>query len=417
MTKLHKLYKLLNILWSLRYRENRQNFEIALYEYLVRLKQSELLSTSPESPYKNETLNSGSSSGVLLIAHEFSRTGAPFAVLYLARALFALHGVRPVIISPMDGPLREEFEQEGYHTIVDPSLLSYRICSSDVCDFILGFERVIVTSLAAYGFIRHFRGIGKKLTWWIHETDDWFNAPVIMNADLSLLFAACESIWLGSPLCLPLALQYTSQDKLHLLLYGCPDTVLPHSPHESGKIIFSIVGSVDERKGQDVFVEAISRLPEELRTKAVFRIIGSPHPSVRFVKFYKTVRAKGDLFPEVEFISSVPSDELQELYAETDVFVSASRDDPMPIVITQGLMYSKLCLCSSAIGQARLLEDGKDGLIFANDSAEALSAKRAWILENPNELTALGVAGRIIYEKYFLMSSFTANVELLMQES
>jgi len=27
------------------------------------------------------------------------------------------------------------------------------------------------------------------------------------------------------------------------------------------------------------------------------------------------------------------------------------------------------------------------------------------------------VAGRIIYEKYFLMSSFTANVELLMQES
>jgi len=164
-------------------------------------------------------------------------------------------------------------------------------------------------------------------------------------------------------------------------------------------------------------VEAIGRLPEELRTKAVFRIIGSPPPSVRFVKFYKTVRAKGDLLPEVEFINNVPSGELQELYAETDVFVSASRDDPMPIVITQGLMYSKLCLCSSAIGQARLLEDGKDGLIFANDSAEALSEKIVWILENPNELAALGMAGRIIYEKYFLMSSFTANVELLMQES
>jgi glycosyltransferase involved in cell wall biosynthesis len=79
-------------------------------------------------------------------------------------------------------------------------------------------------------------------------------------------------------------------------------------------------------------------------------------------------------------------------------------------------MYSKPCLCSSAIGQARLLEDGKDGLIFANDSAEALSAKMAWILKNPNELNALGTAGRMIYEKYFLMSSFTTNVELLIRE-
>jgi glycosyltransferase involved in cell wall biosynthesis len=294
--------------------------------------------------------------------------------------------------------------------------LSYKNYSPDVCNFVLGFDRIIVTSLAAYGFIRHFRGIGRKLTWWIHETDAGFNAVVNMNADLPLLFAACESIWLGSPLCLPLALQYTSQDKLNLLLYGCPDTVLSHRPHESGKIVFSIIGSVDQRKGQDVFVEAIGRLPEELRTKAVFRIIGSPPPSLPFVNYYKAVRAKGDLIPEVEFINNVPSGELQELYAETDVFVSASRDDPMPIVITQGLMYSKPCLCSSAIGQARLLEDGKDGLIFANDSAEALSAKMAWILKNPNELNALGTAGRMIYEKYFLMSSFTTNVELLIRE-
>ena len=409
------LYKLMYIFWSLRRQENRHNFKIALHEYLVNLKQSELLSKCSESPYRKEILRSEFNSKILLIAHEFSRTGAPFAVLYLARTLFAIHGVRPVIISPADGPLREEFEREGYLTIVDPLLLSYKSHSPDVCNFVLGFDRVIVTSLAAFGFIRHFRGIARKLTWWIHETDEGFNAAANVNADLSLLFAACESIWLGSPLCLPLASRYTTRDKLRLLLYGCPDTVLPHKPHDIGRIVFSIVGSVEQRKGQDIFVEAVGLLPETLRASAVFRIIGSPSSSVLSNDYYKSVRAEGDRFPEVEFIDNVPSGALQELYAETDVFVSASRDDPMPIVITQGLMYSKLCLCSSAIGHAQLLEDGKNALVFAKNSAEALSEKMVWVLENPKELTDLGMAGRMIYENYFLMSSFATKVEDLLQ--
>lgn len=415
------LYKLLGIFWSLKDYANRKKFKlmfsVMLREYMADAKLGKLLPAESESPYKGEYSHSEINPKILLVVHEFSRTGAPYAVLYLARALYSIHGVRPAVISSQDGPLRAEFEHEGFRTIVDPLLFSYRNYSSEACDYVAKFERVIVTSLASFGFIRYFRGIGKRLTWWIHETGSGFNAVVNMNADLPLLFAACESIWLGSPLCLPLALQFTSQDKLHLLLYGCPDTVLPHRPHESGRIVFSIIGSFDQRKGQDIFVEAVGRLPRELRVKAVFRIIGSPAPSVSFADYYKTVRTKGDLIPEIEFINTVPAGELQELYAATDVFVSASRDDPMPIVITQGLMYSKLCLCSSAIGQARLLEDGKDGLIFANDSAEALSVKMAWILRNPNELTALGMAGRIIYEKYFLMSSFTTNVELLMEEA
>jgi glycosyltransferase involved in cell wall biosynthesis len=411
-----KIYKLLNALWSLKNHENRKKFTFALREYMDGVKQSQFLSTASESPYKVEALYSGINPKILLVVHDFSRTGAPYAVLYLARALFTLHGVQPAVISPKDGPLREEFEQEGFPTIVDPLLFNYRNYPPEACDFVASFERVIVTSIASVNFIRYFRGIGKRLTWWIHETDTGFSAAENMNGDLPLMFAASESIWLGSPLCLPLALRYASQDRLHLLLYGCPDTALPHRPNKTGKIVFSIVGTVDHRKGQDIFVDAIERLPDELRRKAVFRIIGSPVPSAPCVNYYKTVCAKAAHIAEAECIKNMPFDMLQEFYAETDVFVCASRDDPMPIVITQGLMYSKVCLCSSAIGQAQLLVDKKDGLIFTNESAEALSEKMAWILQNPIELAALGIAGRAIYEKYFLMSSFVKNVGDLIQD-
>jgi glycosyltransferase involved in cell wall biosynthesis len=58
----------------------------------------------------------------------------------------------------------------------------------------------------------------------------------------------------------------------------------------------------------------------------------------------------------------------------------------------------------------------KDGLIFTTGSAEALSRKIAWALQNPDELAALGMAGRAVYEKYFLMESFVQNVGNLLQD-
>lgn len=377
---------------------------------------SQFLSTPSNTPYKAEALQSGINAKVLLVVHEFSRSGAPYAVLYLARALFSLHGVRSVVISPKGGPIREEFEQEGFLTIVDPLLFGDQKHSSEAGDFVANFEKVIVTSLASFSFIHYFGYASKHLTWWIHETDIGYPWVANKGGDLPLLFAACESIWLGSPLCFPPALQYASPDKLHLLLYGCSDTAMPHRPHKSGKVVFSVVGSVEQRKGQDVFLAAIEQLPEELRAKAIFRIIGSPLPFEDSASFYKDVLTKAALMQEVECIENVPADRLLELYAETNVLVSASRDDPMPIAITQGLIFSKVCLCSSSIGHAQLLEDGKNGLIFTNESAKELSEKMAWLLQNPAELAALGIAGRAVYEKYFLMSSFVSNVENLTQD-
>lgn len=79
-------------------------------------------------------------------------------------------------------------------------------------------------------------------------------------------------------------------------------------------------------------------------------------------------------------------------------------------------MFSRVCLCSSAIGHAKLLVHKKDGLVFTNESAEQLAENMAWILQNPSELTAIGVAGRQLYEKHFLMDSFANNVANLVQD-
>ena len=363
-------------------------------------------------PYSPEVLALGKTNRFLLVSHELSLTGAPRAVLFLARALFQLHGVRSVVISPSDGAMREEFEREGFPTVVDAELFTYQSYSFGACRFVMGFEKVIVTSLASYAFVRYFRGIAKHLSWWIHETEAGFTAIRKATSDLALLFASCESIWLGSPICIPYASQYAPVDRLHVLLYGCEDEAIPQLSSNNGTVVFSLFATVEPRKGHDIFLDAVARLHEDDRRRGVFRIIGSPRDYGESQVFYRRMRAAASSIREVEFIPHVPHDMLNKFYSETDVMVSVSRDDPMPIVITQGLMFAKVCLCSSAIGHAQLLQDGKDALIFPSGSSGMLAEKIAWILNNRDASKAIGLAGRQVYEKHFRMDSFIRNVDV-----
>jgi len=352
---------------------------------------------------------------ILLVTHEFSRTGAPYAALYLARALVACCGIRATILSPEEGPLRREFEQEGFVTLIDGSWSGEGDPPPELREWVSRFDRVIVNSLAAFRFIERFRGQARRLTWWIHETAVGFDTVATMTPDLSALFCVCESLWLASPLCFPLAERYAPPEKLHLLLYGCPDRALPHRPHPSGKTVFLLVGSVERRKAQDLFLDAIERLDVELRGRALFHIVGSPLPNnPDSTLFWLRMRSRVTRLPQVRLFGNMPLQRLHALYSEADVIVSASRDDPMPIVVTEGLMHAKVCLCSSAIGQAKLLEDGKDGLIFASESAEDLARKLAWVLQHPAELPAIGRAGRAVFERYFLPSAFADNLGKLL---
>jgi len=354
---------------------------------------------------------------ILLVIHEFSRSGTPQAVLYLAQALFTFYGIRPVIMSPIDGPIREEFEKNGFPTIFEPSLSTPCDAAEEVSRFVSGFELVIATSISSYSVIRHYKDVMSRLIWWIHE--DAAGLEYIKNdlaPDLASLFDACEAVWIGSPVCSQPVLQYVAPEKIHLLLYGCEDTALPHRPHEAGRMVFTLVGSIEPRKGQDIFLAAVELLPADLRRKAVFRIIGSPWSEWSVSdNLHREILARASVIPEVECLPNMPFDQLLDYYSETDVLVSTSRADPMPIAVTLGLMFAKTCLCASSIGHVKLLKDGENALIFQNESVPELVEKMTWILENPDAVTALGASGRKVYENHFHMTTFARNVGNLIR--
>ena len=67
--------------------------------------------------------------------------------------------------------------------------------------------------------------------------------------------------------------------KVEQLIYGLPDYARESFPrydlsYAGGRPLFVTVGSMEMRKGQDIYCEAIRLLPPEVREKASFLFVG-----------------------------------------------------------------------------------------------------------------------------------------------
>jgi glycosyltransferase involved in cell wall biosynthesis len=354
-----------------------------------------------------------SKNNILLVTHELARTGAPRALLHMAQTIRREFGASPVILSPSDGPMRPAFEQAGAFVLVHPTV--FRQTDSFFQSFASSCSAVIVNGIGSTGFLLHNASSCKRLHWWLHETTRSFDAYIrpYWGKDLAGLAGIPFSVWCGSPQSLSLARVFGRRGEL--LLYGIPEEegeAAPALPKPRGEPTFLLAGTVQPRKGQDIFVKAVGLLPEAARKKARFRIIGDHEPTE--LSYAQSVAEAAAKFPEITLLPNMPLQELLAHYREADIPVSASLDDPMPIVITYGLMFGMPCIVSDAIGHA-LLPEAKDAVdVVPAGNAEALSAAMRAFIENPGRMEDYRDRARRVFEQYFSMRGFAARLGELL---
>lgn len=122
--------------------------------------------------------------------------------------------------------------------------------------------------------------------------------------------------------------------------------------------------------GQDILIEAIKRMPEDIRTKAVFYIVGQDSSAM-------AVQIKEEIvcMSEIIMTGTMNRNEINEILNKADVLVCPSREDPMPTVAAEAMMHSVPCLVSSAIGTASYLSNEENGFIFKSEDVQDLSDK------------------------------------------
>lgn len=337
---------------------------------------------------------------ILLVSHEFSRTGAPMACLMLAKTIKKIFGEPPVVMGCSDGPFRQDFEDAGIKTFLIGELPFFK---NDLKNFLDSFDLIIVNSVS-FLFFDVINNVSVPVVWWNHEVLD-MKSVKILNMDKFLL--SLKEVWFVSPLLEDFLKEHFPQVQRRFFPYGIPIEQLPERQIKSSELNFLLVGSIEKRKGIHIFIDAISALPEKMREKCSFKIIGK----VMEQGYYKKMLDRASGIKELDILPPVSHDELLQYYADCDVVISSSIVDPFPIVITEGFMHSKLCLFPESIGQALLVEDKKNAVLFKTGDAIDLKNKIEDIVLNFEKYQNIAKEGRKIYEDYFSMEKFSENVK------
>ena len=343
---------------------------------------------------------------ILLISHEFSRTGAPVVIADAAREL-KRQGFFVTVASPKDGPLRKTLLEQGILVLVDEELLQGlwtpidpAVQSRWVLDKLIGsFDLSILCTAVLHNVVSRYNHTNIPMVWWMHEGHESLR-PLsrFMPRELSEnVKVYCGGRYVQERLA-TYGLYYPSA----LFNYGVTDLATPgrqaaEQQTVGRRIVFAVVGALCRRKGQDILIEAIKRLPFRYLERAEFLFVGGPHEP-------ETVDLVQDFckyWPNARLITEISHDALFALYSQIDCIVAPSRDDPLPVVLAEGMMLSKICLCSDNVGTAYYIEDGESGFVFENENTVQLAEKLATIIDRFDALAPMRANSRKIYETVF----------------
>lgn len=347
-------------------------------------------------------MKNDSGTRILLLSHDLT-LGGPALALYHATEILRNEGYEVIFASMLDGPLRQQLLAEGIPVIVDENL---QIETMNEATWISGFNLIICNTISFYVFLSE-RNINIPFIWWLHDSLFFYDG---VDKDIlrSISRTNLDIVSVGP---VPRnALQiYAPEFRVGDLLYGVTDVSSKESSVNvamcNEKIRFMTIGYIENRKGQDILIQAIRQLPDELLKKCEFYLVGQ-NTSMLAQKIQNDIQS----IPQIIMTGTVDRNEINELLCRTDMLICPSREDPMPTVAAEAMMHSVPCILSDITGTAAYIDNGYNGIIFESENAKELADKIKWCVIHRDEIGLMGTRAREIYQKVFSMKAFESNL-------
>jgi glycosyltransferase involved in cell wall biosynthesis len=203
--------------------------------------------------------------------------------------------------------------------------------------------------------------------------------------------------------------------KVELVYHGIDFARFPPPPRRAPNdpvIILSVCRLV-EKKGTDVLLEALARLPSHVRWKFV-HVGGGPLGT----KLQRKARKLG-IAERITWRGALAYHELLAEYRKADLFVLASRVAPdgdrdgLPNVLAEAQSQGLACVATRVSAIPELVRDGLTGELVPETDPHALAAALEALIDNPARRRALGEAGQARARAHFALE---ANLERLARK-
>ena len=345
----------------------------------------------------------------LLMSHVLDMTGAPIVLVSAVPVLRSL-GYEVVVLGPEDGGSLELFVDAGAAVVTRAG------CTSSAAQWglALSVDLVLANTIVEARAVRALSGTPVPVLWWLH--DAFAGYPHIAHQIPRTLGKNVQLYAVGNHAAAAM-LDVRPDFNIRPLIYGLPDYAQEDFPREdlgySSRPLFATVGSFERRKGQDILCKAIRLLDPAVRAKANFLFVGKAADK----EMMDAVTALTDEHPEnVFYCKRMSRSEIKCLMEQCTGLICASRDDPMPTFVTEGLIFGKPSIVSEHTGTAGLITEGVDGFVYNDDDPAQLAAALTKAIEAPEALAAMAPACRRLYETRYSKPAFVAALTAAVHE-
>lgn len=162
----------------------------------------------------------------------------------------------------------------------------------------------------------------------------------------------------------------------------------------SHPVIILSVSRLVEKKGADVLLEALARLPRSLHWKLV-HVGGGPLSA----KLKQQARRLG-IAANIEWRGALSQEQLLPEYRGADLFAIACRvardgdRDGLPNVLVEAQSQGLACVATTVSAIPELITDGVNGLLVAPESPADLARALEACITDPARRATMGAAGR-----------------------
>ncbi|MDP3997396.1 MAG: glycosyltransferase [Candidatus Andersenbacteria bacterium] len=169
------------------------------------------------------------------------------------------------------------------------------------------------------------------------------------------------------------------------------------------------VGRVEQEKRFDVLIKMVSFLPKELPLQLVIVGKGQHKPVLE--------KLVGDLTlgQKVKFAGALSDEELRELYANSDILVTASEVELQGLTIMEGMAYGLPVVATKAMAIPELVHEGVNGWLFAPGDAAGAAEKVKQIINDSRMYERFSQQALVLIAKHDFQRTLDAYEEIYQQ--
>lgn len=349
---------------------------------------------------------------VLLITHLLNLTGAPKVLVKMAKIL-KKNGYYPVVATLHSGVLEKELTDAEIPVVL---LAEYedRNLSKGIVDFADLFHTILFNTVESLKLAHILAGTHSIKICWLHEGR--MTLDVLADRQIRRL-GYMDQIYTCAEYCNHFFERFVEGKKLEVLHYGIEENEVARfrkaEEEKNSKFVITILGTVGYRKGHDILLDSISYIPEDVFAQIELRVVGSI-----------VDQAVGDRLKDVckemnnvVYYGAVSNEEAIRIISESALLIVPSRDDPMPVVITEAMILKKPVLMSTSVGTSSLVDDGVNAFIIKENTPEGLAEAILRIFEGSVDLTEVGERGYDVYRAHLSDESFEKSILTICESS